>query len=398
MKRTTVVMLLLMAFFICTSSVFSAEVVKFGVTEIQSGAFKPVGDRQIWGIETAVKETNDAGGLLGKRIELVIEDNQMNPEMAVQKVEKLILQDGCDVIIQGSSSKIGLAIAQIMPRYKKIWLDIGAMAMAITGEKFTPYTFRTCPNAAMLAKSLAQHFSKKKDKKFFLINQDYSWGRDITKYFEKFINELAPEAQIVGKEFHKVFNEDFGPYIGKIQTSDADYVITGNWGADLSELIAQSRASGMNLPFGGTFLDDDFVMSEVGEEAIGCVTASQFILGVDNPRARALEESFYKNSGGKQMAFSSMMAFIGTKMFIEAVKTAGTFETEAVIKAFEGLTWEGPAGTITMRSQDHQAQFPMVLGEVVESTKYFSFPYAKPIAIIPAEQVSMSPEESGWNP
>ena len=77
MKRTNVVMLFLMAFFVGTPSVFSAEVVKFGVTEIQSGAFKPVGDRQIWGIETAVKETNDAGGLLGKRIELVIEDKRM---------------------------------------------------------------------------------------------------------------------------------------------------------------------------------------------------------------------------------------------------------------------------------------------------------------------------------
>ena len=154
----------------------------------------------------------------------------------------------------------------------------------------------------------------------------------------------------------------------------------------------------MNLPLGCCTLDDDSIMSEVREKAVGCVTASLYILGVDNPRARAMEESVYKLSGGKQMAWTTMFGYIGTKMFFEAVKKAGSFETEAVMKAFEGLTWAGPAGTITMRSEDHQAQFPMVLGEVVQKTKYYPFPYPKPIAIIPAEQVSMTPEECGWKP
>jgi branched-chain amino acid transport system substrate-binding protein len=398
MRKLAWILLLLMTFGLSTSLAYSAGVVKFGVPEIRSGPFKPVGDRLIWGLEAAVKEANDEGGLLGKRIELVIEDNEMNPEIAVQKVEKLVVEDGCEVIIQGSSSKVGLAVAQVMPRYKKIWLDVAAMAIAITGEHFTPYTFRTCTNAAMLAKSLAQYFREKKVKKFFLVNQNYSWGHDMAKYFEKFIKEMVPDAQILGKEFHKVFNEDFSPIIRTIKASDADYIITGNWGADLIQLILQSRASGMNLPFGCCTLDDDSIMSEVREKAVGSVTASLYILGVDNPRARAMEETVYKLTVGKQMAWTTMFSYIGTKMFMEAVKKAGTFETDALIKAFEGLTWEGPVGAITMRSEDHQAQFPMVLGEVVEKTKYHPFPYPKPIAIIPADQVSISLEECGWKP
>ena len=93
-----------------------------------------------------------------------------------------------------------------------------------------------------------------------------------------------------------------------------------------------------------------------------------------------------------------MEAYIGTKMYLKAVKKAGTFETEAVIKAFEGLTWEGPVGTMTMRKEDHQNQSPVVLGEVVEKTKYYDFPYVKPFKIIPADQISLSLEESGWRP
>ena len=376
----------------------AADVVKLGVDEVRSGAFKSNGDRIIWGIEAAVKEANDSGGILGKKIELVIEDNQMKGEIAVQKLKKMILKDGCQIIIQGSSSGVGGAIAQQMPRYKKIYLDTCAEAIGITGKNFTPYTFRTCLNAGMHVKGLAQYFGKKGYKKVFLINQDYSWGYDVAEYYEKFIKMIAPDTQIVGKEFHKVFNKDFAPYISKIQASGADYIISGNWGTDMTQLIVQSRNLGLKIPIGCCFLDDDAVMAVARESAMGCIQANMYLLGVDTPKARAFEDTFHKSSGGKWPSFVIMEAYIGTKMYFEAVKKAGTFETEAVIKAFEGLTWEGPVGTLTMRKEDHQNQTPVVIGEVVEKTKYYDHPYVKPVDIIPADQVSMTLEESGWKP
>ena len=365
---------------------------------MRSGPFKSNGDRIIWGIKAAVKEVNDSGGLLGKKIELVIEDNQMKGEIAVQKLKKMILKDGCQAIIQGSSSGVGGAIAQQMPRYKKIYLDTCAEAIGITGKNFTPYTFRTCLNAGMHVKGLAQYFGKKGYKKVFLINQDYSWGHDVAAFYEKFIKRIAPDTQIVGKEFHKVFNKDFAPYISKIQASGADYVITGNWGTDLTQLIIQSRSLGLNIPIGCCFLDDDAVMSVAREAAKGCVEANMYILGVDTPKARAFEQTFHNSSGGKWPSFVIMEAYIGTKMYFEAVKKAGTFDTQAVIKAFEGLKWEGPVGTLTMRREDHQNQTPVVIGEYAEHTKYYNHPYIKPVDIIPARQVSLSLKESGWQP
>jgi branched-chain amino acid transport system substrate-binding protein len=385
-------------FLVPVSTVLAADVVKLGVNEVRSGAFKSNGDRIIWGIEAAVKEANDAGGIAGKKIELVIEDNQMKGEIAVQKLKKMILKDGCQIIIQGSSSGVGGAIAQQMPRYKKIYLDVCAEAVGITGENFTPYTFRTCLNAAMHVKGLADYFGKKGFKKVYLINQDYSWGHDVAKYFEMYIKRVSPETQVVGKEFHPVFNKDFAPYVSKIQASGADYIVSGNWGTDLAQLILQSRSLGLGIPVGCTFLDDDAVMSVATHAAVGSITANMYILGVDTPKAKAFEDGFHKSSGGKWPSFVAMEAYIGAKMYLEAVKKAGTFETEAVIKAFEGLQYEGPVGTITMRKEDHQAQTPVVIGETVTKTKYYDFPYAKPVEIIPADKISVSLEESGWRP
>jgi branched-chain amino acid transport system substrate-binding protein len=380
------------------SPVLSMEVVRFGVTEVRSGPFKSTGDRHLWGIEAAVAEANASGGLLGKKIELVVEDNQLKGDIAVQKLEKLILQDNCQVIIQGSSSVVGGAIAQAMPKYKKLYVNTGAMAMAITGENFTPYQFRVMQNAGMHVKGLAQSFAKKPYKKVFLLNQDYSWGYDVANYYEKFIKALAPNTQIVGKEFHKMFNKDFAPYISKIQASGADYVITGNWGTDLAQFINQSREMGLKIPIGCTFLDDDSVMSVVQENALGCLTVQMFIPGLDRPRAKALEESFSKYSGGKVMCFASAASYLTVKLYMDMVKKAGTFDTETIIRTMEGFKWDGPAGPITIRKEDHQAQLPLVLAEVVKKTKYFDHPYVKPVGIIPAEQVSLTLEECGWKP
>jgi branched-chain amino acid transport system substrate-binding protein len=370
--------------------------IKLGVNEIRSGAFKSNGDRIIWGIEAAVKEVNEAGGLLGRKVEIIVEDNQMKNDIAVQKVKKLLLEDQAIAILQGSSSSVGGGIAQTMPRYKKIYLDLAAEAVSITGENFNPYVFRTCLNAAMHVKGLAKYFASKGYKKVFLINQDYSWGHDVADYYEKFIKAYAPDTQIVGKEFHPIFNKDFGPYISKINASGAEYVISGNWGTDLAQLMIQGKQFGMKLLVGGTFFDDDGVMNIVRENAIGSITANMYLAGVDTPSAKAFEENFNKLSGGKWPVFVAMEAYLGTKMFFQAIKKAGSLDTEKIIEAFEGMTMEGPIGTLTMRKEDHQIQTPVVIGEVIEKTPYYDFPYPKPLMIIPAEEVSISLEESGW--
>lgn len=399
MSKTGAILLVLFVGFtvLMAGSVWAAESVKFGVCEIQSGAFKGNGDRTIWGIEAAVNEANSQGGLLGKTIELVIEDNRMNPDLAVQKVRKLIRKDGCLVVIQGSSSAVGSAIGQAMPELETIYLNTNAEAMAITGENFNPYVFRTCLNAGMHVKGLAHYFANRtKLRKPFLINQDYSWGYDVVRFYKKFIKAMAPDTRIIGKEFHPVSNKDFSPFIRKIKASGADHVITGNWGNDLTQFIIQSRKMGMNIPVGCTFLDDDSVMKAAGDAARGCIQANMYILGIDSPGARKFEDTFYKHSNGKYPSFVIMEAYIGTRMFIEAVRKAGSFETERIQAAFEGMTWEGPIGTITMRKEDHQAQSPLVIAEYADKTRYYDFPYIKPVMTIQAEEVSLTLEESGW--
>ena len=397
--RKMVILLVLMGVILGYHQVQAADPIYIGFNDVRSGAFKSNGDKFLQGVEVAVKEINKVGGLLGRPLELVIEDNQMKPEIAVQKLRKLIQSDKCEAIFQGSSSAVALSIAQAIPRYKKIYVPVAAFAMDLTGANFSPYIFRTDANVAILSKTMATYVGKQKNlKKVYMVNMDYSFGHDVANFYEKFVKEVAPDTQIVGKDFHPMFNKDFAPYISKVKASGADYLLTCNWGTDLIQLIIQARSLGLKIPFAGILQADINALAAMpGDEAVGNYAVASFVPGLDNPEAKKLEESFYEKAGVWPVE-QIWYAYKGVVLWAEAVKKAGSIDTDKVIKAFEGMKWNGPTGTVTMRAQDHQLMQPMIAAQVVKKTKYYDFPYLKPLQIIPAEQLVYKPEDYGWKP
>jgi branched-chain amino acid transport system substrate-binding protein len=398
MRALCAVLVILVGSVLAFNEAHSASPVKLGFDDVRSGPFKTNGDMALMGMEVALKEINRSGGLLGRQVELAIEDNQMNPEIAVQKLKKLILEDKVEAVFHESSSTVALAIAQTIPRYKKLYICVGAGTMGPTTENFNPYVFRTTGNVVQYLKGHAQYFAKeKKYKKIYLINFDNALGHDVAKYYEKFIKEVAPDIEIVGKEFHPVFTKDFAPYISKIKASGADYIFTCDWGTDLIQLVTQGRAFGMTAPVAGIFLADANGLPMMGDAAIGSVAATFMLLGVNTPKAKQFEESFYKEAKAWPVE-QIYQGYSGMMMYAEAVKKAGSFDTQKVTKAFEGLDWDGPYGKVLMRAQDHQAILPLFVGKVEGKTKYFDYPYFTHVMTIPREQVEYKPEDYGWKP
>ena len=400
MRRVCVFAVVLAGLFLVFTQAGAAEPVMVGFNDVRSGAFKSNGDRFMMGLGIAMKEINKAGGLLGRPVELAVEDNQMKPEIAVQKLKKLILEDKCEAVFHGSSSAVAMSIAQAIPRYKKLYISVAAMAMGVTGEAFSPYVFRTDSNVVLLAKPLAMYFGKQPQyKKVYMINQDYSYGHDVAQYYEKFIKEVNPNAEIVGKDFHPMFNKDFGPYISKVKASGADYLLTGNWGTDLLQLMIQGRSLGLNIPIAGILMADFPTAAAMpGDEEVGNFGAASFIPGLNTPKANAFEKYIYDESGGTWPVEQIWQGYKAMTLYAAAVRKAGSLDVQKVIAAFEGLTWEAPTGKVTMRPKDHQLIQPMCLGKVEKGSKYFGFPYLKPFEVIPAEELIYPPEDYGWKP
>ncbi len=123
---------------------------------------------------------------------------------------------------------------------------------------------------------------KKKEKKFYILCQDYSFGRAMADGFKKGLKEFYPEAEIVGEDYHKLFLTDFAPYLEKIKASGAEVIYTGDWIPDAANLLKQARQMGIKLPFAHIFLDEPNFLHEVGVEGTnGLVQLSQY--GTENP-------------------------------------------------------------------------------------------------------------------
>ena len=96
---------------------------------------------------------------------------------------------------------------------------------------------------------MAYFYSKRPENKFYILNQDYSYGHIMATAFREALKQYKPGAEVVGEDFHPLFIKDFAPYITKIQASGAEVIFTGDWSPDAQNLLVQSRQMGCNLPF-----------------------------------------------------------------------------------------------------------------------------------------------------
>jgi branched-chain amino acid transport system substrate-binding protein len=380
--------------------VWAAEPIKIAIFDPRSGPFKPTGDTYAAAIEFLADEINESGGLLGRKVEIIEEDSQLKPDVAVRKATKNIME-GVKFIATGTGTHIALALQQVAAKEKVIFFSYGAEGVDVTGKFCGPYTFRVSPNTEMRSLAIANFLATKPFRRFYAINMDYAFGHDAAQGFIRRVKQVMPDAKIVGDEFHPIANKDFGPYISKIIAANPEVVFTGNWGVDLVNLIKQSRDLGMKAPFICYYLNDPIVVMPVLKDAaIGSWACEAYMLTVpttanrDFLRRWSEKKKFHEVS---KWPFGSMgKAYNGTKFVMEAIKKAGKLDIPTIIKTWEGMRWEGITGPMVMRAEDHQVMMPIPVGEIVKTTdEFYPFPYVGAPHMVPMEKTTVPLGETG---
>jgi len=386
--------------FIMTLPAWAAEPIKIAIFDPRSGAFKPTGDTYAWALEFLVEEINESGGLLGRKVELIEEDSQLKPDVAVRKATKNIM-DGVKFIATGTGTHVALALQQVAAKEKVIFFSYGAEGDEVTGKFCNPYTFRVSPNTEVRSMAIANFLATKPFRKFYTMNMDYAFGHDAAKGFIRRVKQLVPNAQIVGEDYHPIANKDFGPYITKMITAKPEVIFTGNWGVDLVNLIKQSRDMGMKAPFMCYYLNDPLVvMPVVKEAAIGSWFCEAYALSVRTPANKDLLQRWAAKKKFVELSkwpFGAMgKAYNGTKFLLEAIKKAGTLDIPTIIKTFEGMRWESVTGPMVMRAEDHQVMMSLPIAEMVKTTnEFYPFPYVGEPTILPMEKTTVPLAETG---
>lgn len=407
MKKNTRLALAALPASLLLAAAAQAAPVKIGMVETLSGPQASSGQAYRAGVRYAIDKLNAAGGWNGEPVQLLEYDNQGGPAGASDKL-KAAISDGVQIIVQGASSAIGGQITEDVRKYnlrnpgkEVVYINVGAEALELTGEKCNFHHFRFAGNADVRVQALVKAMKENKSlgTKVYAINQNYSWGQDMEKAIVQ--NAAAGGYQVVEKTLHDVNKiQDFAPYVSKISASGAQTVITGNWSNDLLLLMKASKAAGLKAQFATVFLDQPGNISNAGDLAVG-----NYVAHVFNAEASGAEgDRFvadYTAKIGHAPVFVEPQTVFGLEMVADALKRTkpvnGVLDVNAFAKALESTKLKTAGGEISVRASDHQALMPMVVSVVSKDARYKADGTAlgfKPVKVFTGQEASTPAQSS----
>ena len=347
-------------------SAYAAEPVKVGVVTPLSGTYAPIGKQVRWGAELAVKEINDLGGVNGRPFELLFEDEEANPPVAVRKAEKLLQQDKVDLLTGTVNSGSTLAVGQVAERNDRILVTTVSYATSITGSQCSPNVFRVNANAFMQSTALTSWLTKNvAGKRYYFIGPDYEMGRSTIGAFQDDIKRLG--GTDVGSAYPPLGAKDYTPYVGQIRAARPDVIMTATAGNDTVRLLTQLKEYGLlsdKLTLAGAAgavtQENIGAMSGAGE---GFLSAAGYSTDIDTPANKKFVATFKQANQVDPDLFGADTYGLFS-LFKQAIEKAGSTDTAKLRAAMEDASWQTPQGTKKIRKGDHQAVVEMVVVQV----------------------------------
>ena len=222
----------------------AAEAVKIGFDNALTGPYAGPGKNELVGCQLSVDQINEKGGILGRKVELVVEDSTSGDAgVAVQKARKLIDSDKVDFLLGHLNSALALAMAQVSNEKGVLHIVPGGHTDAITGKTCHWNVFRVCNTTATEANAVAGALVKQYGKKYYYITPDYAFGHTLEAGMVKAIAALGGER--VGGDLTPLGTVDFSSYLIKAQAANPDVIIFLIQGDDMLNALKQATQFGL---------------------------------------------------------------------------------------------------------------------------------------------------------
>jgi branched-chain amino acid transport system substrate-binding protein len=367
-----------------------APPIKIGVVQGLTGAFEVYAKQMVTGFRLGLEY--GTGGKLeigGRKIEVLVEDDQLKPDVAKQKVTKLYADDKVDLVVGTTSSAAALAVLPVAQEFKKVLVVEPAVADSITGEHWNRYVFRTSRNSGQdaIANALAV---ARPGVQIATIAQDYAFGRDGVAAYKAAVDRLG--AKVVHEEYTPQQATDFTAPIQRIIAALKDrtgpkyvFVIWAGKGGPFPQLV-DSRLDryGIAVTSGGNVLDVLKAMKAMNLQ--GMVGGLYYYYEIPkNPVNDWLVKEHQKRYNAPP-DFFTCGGFAAAMAVVAGIQKAGGTEGDKLIAAMEGMEFSTPKGTMTFRKEDHQALQHMYAFKLV----------AKPDVawLVPVLTRELSPQET----
>lgn len=354
--------------------------IKVGFPMILSGPGALFGEPTVKGAQMLVDEVNAKGGVVGKKLQLVVRDTKGTADEAVRVARELILKENVDFLVGTLTSAEGPAVSPIAKENKIVFIAPITKTDQLTAPaNLHPYVFRTAATTTTEGRSAAEVMAKWKDvKQVGTIGYDYAYGQDVTKAFVEQLKKLRPDITIVDQQWPKLGEQEYTPFINAQMGKKPDAVFSSLWGGGFVTFAKQAKPVGFfdaikyNFIGAGEAGSIESAKSMGQDYPFGIWANSYDVFNWDSgPQSHKDYIARIKAYTKEEIPSSwPLVGYMAMQSLVAAIQKANSTDSDKVSAALRGLSWDSPIGKQTIRAKDHNATRGQFWGRMQKDAKY----------------------------
>lgn len=316
------------------------------------------------GMELAVEEINAAGGVNGKKLQLITRDDNATPADAVRAAEELLAREQVDVLMGSFLSNIGLALTDFAKQRKVFFLAAEPLTDKIVWQNGNHYTFRLRPSTYMQVAMLVPEAVKLQKKRWAIVYPNYEYGQSAVATFKQLLKAAQPDVEFVVEQAAPLGKVEAGSVVQALADAKPDAIFNALFAVDLAKFVREGNTRGL---FKGREVvslltgEPEYLDTLRDETPNGWIVTGYPWYGIQTPEHKAFFLA-YHHKYNDYPRVGSVVGYSAIQSLAAGMKKAKSSKTEPLIAAFKGLTVATPFGTVTYRAQDHQSTMGAFLG------------------------------------
>jgi branched-chain amino acid transport system substrate-binding protein len=316
------------------------------------------------GWQLALAEINDAGGVLGRPLQVISRDDGGKPGDAITVSNELVRREGVALLMGTILSHVGLAVSDYAAQRRTLFLASEPLTDALAWSKGNPYTFRLRPGTYVQAAMLAERAAQLDAKRWALVAPNYEYGQSAVEAFKRLLQERRPDVEFVAEQWPPLFKIDAGAVTQAIDRAEPDAIFNVTFGTDLVKFVREGTTRGVFRDRAVVSLltgEPEWMNPLGGEVPEGWIVTGYPWDTLGTPAHTAFRDA-YEGRFDEHPRMGSVVGYTSLHALAKAIGKAGETDSEAVAAAMRGLGVDSPFGGIRFRAVDQQSTMGTFVG------------------------------------
>jgi branched-chain amino acid transport system substrate-binding protein len=344
------------------------------------------------GWQLSAEEINAAGGVLGRKLEVISRDDAGKPQDTIRLAGELLDEQKVDILAGGYLSNVGLALSDYASQRKCLYVAGEPLSDALVWEKGNRYCFRLRPSTYMQSAMLVEEAAKLPAKTWVTVAPNYEYGLSTVKWFKALLTAKRPDVAFVGEQWPALGKIDAGATAAALAEAKPDAILNVTFGPDLTNFVRQGNTRGLfeNRSVVSVLTGEPEYLEPLGDETPEGWIVTGYPQGQLETKANQEFIAAYQARFNKTPGMGSVVGYTLIRSIAAGITRAASLNVDKLVEGFSGVTFDTPFGPASYRGLDHQGTLGTFVGKTVRKNgngMMTGWRYADGAAYLPTDQV-----------